>query len=457
MRKRKALPPPRPRTRKRLNCTRLVNAGVYYWVNNGVQGTVTNVPAAVTLCEHQTDDIVTPGYKQLVAAGQLINNRYTSVKRSLTGGDNGDIQVEWKSGSLQANLFVTGFAFRDGCGILSGGATPPLPNRSNITGYVQTKALSGVEAASLQTGVAIGEFRKTMQTLVSPLRSLLRWHEKASKEYARDLKNYGRKALETKSRIRTDRYRMKVLRANAKGLDKKTKSLLERYISKGGDAADLVLSYNLGWKPILMDIDALLNKIPSLEVTERRWSRATREQETTQVDYSTKATAYGTNRIKSETKIKVKVRAGVLYQDKFEASHHFGTRLSDIPETVWELIPGSFLVDYVVNVGDYLGALRAQAYSQNVLFYTAEEIVSEQTRTWESVQSIIAHPGVNNVVGSVKTWMPGNPEVLTYEAKSRWPDSFGPTISRVQYSHERPAAQLQNVMSLLTKSLMKIR
>jgi hypothetical protein len=206
-----------------------------------------------------------------------------------------------------------------------------------------------------------------------------------------------------------------------------------------------------------VDIDALLHKIPSLDVVERRWSRATREQDTTEVVNSTRSTAYGTNRIKAEIKTKVKIRAGVLYQDRFEASHHFGTRLSDIPETVWEAIPLSFLVDYVVNVGDYLGALRAQAYSQNVLFYTTEEIECEQTRTWDAVTSIISHPGVNNVVGSVKVWRPGAPEVLTYEAKSRWPDSFGPSIARVQYSHERPAAQLQNVMSLLTKSLISIR
>lgn len=457
MRKRKALPPPRPRTRSRLNSTRLLPEGNWYWINNGVQGVVYPSPAEVTLCEHRTDDIVTPGYKQLVAAGQLINNRYTSVKRTLAGGDSGDIDVEWKSGARQANLLINGAAYRDGCDVSSGSATPPLPNRSNITKYAQTKALSGVEAASLQTGVAIAEFRETMRMLVSPLRSLLRWHENAKKEYARDLKNYGRKALETKSKIRTDRYRMKVLRANAKGLDKETKSLLERYINRGSDAADLVLSYNLGWKPFMNDIDQLLNKIPSLEVQERRWSRAMREQDTTDVVYSTHSTAYGTNRIKAEIKTKVKIRAGVLYQDRFEASHHFGTRLADIPETVWEAIPGSFLVDYIVNVGDYLGALRAQAYSKNVLFYTSEEISCEQTRTWDAIISFIAHPGVDNVVGSAKLWRPGKPEVLTYEAKSRWPDSFGPEIARVQYSHERPAAQLQNVMSLLTKSLISIR
>lgn len=453
----KRYPPPRQRTRATITGTRLLQSGTWQWTNNGVPGALYSAPGSVTMTRKQTIDIVTPGYKQLVAKGYLINNPYSSVSRTLEGGDSGNITVRWVSGSTSAELAVLGFAFRDGCGVSSDSTTPSLPSYSNITGYVQTKALAGVEAASLQTGVAIAEFRETMRMLVSPIRGLTRQVQLAHKRYKAELAR-GRKAVEKMNATRSKKYRAAINSAYAKGnIDKRTKSWLDRYISSGETLTDVVLGYNLGWKPFLSDIDALLNKIPSLECVERRWSRATRSQEDSFDSTSTKSTAYGTNRIKSATKAKATVRAGVLYRDRFEVSHHFGTRLADIPETVWEAIPFSFLVDYAVNVGDYLGALRAQAYSQNLLFYTSTDVEATVVRSWDAVVSTIQHPGVNNVTGTVQAWLPGTPETLTYKAKSRVPDPFSPTIARVQYSHERPAAQLQNVLSLLTRTLISIR
>lgn len=456
MRKRKALPPPRPRTRALLVGNRVLSGGSYQWLTSQGNQPATPVDPLVVATTKRTDDIVTPGYKQLVANGHLVNNPYSSVSRKITGGDTGDYTIEWNGPVNQATLVNTGYGFRDACGYMTDGFTPPLPNYYNLVRYTQTKALSGVEAASLQTGVAVGEFAETMRMLVSPLRGLTNWLVRADRQYKRDLKAYGRKALETKSKVRTDRYRMKLLRANAKGLDKETRSLLERYISGGNNAADVVLSYNLGWKPFLSDIDTLLHKIPSLQVVERRWSRATRDQDFDTSDSYSNSMSTALAKIDTNTKTSVKVRAGVLYADRFEVSHHFGTRLADVPETVWELIPFSFLVDYVVNVGDYLGALRARAYSNIQLFYTTEEIECTHTREWAGITDTIYHPWTA-CTGSVKSWTAGAPEVLIFKAKSRRPDPFGPSLERVVFSHERPAAQLQNVLGLAIKALTSVR
>jgi hypothetical protein len=60
--------------------------------------------------------------------------------------------------------------------------------------------------------------------------------------------------------------------------------------------------------------------------------------------------------------VKNRLGVGVFYdiksQDNFEAwSATLGLRLRDVPQTLWELTPYSFVVDWFVNVGDWLQAV----------------------------------------------------------------------------------------------------
>lgn len=436
---------------------RITRGGRWYWINNGVTQTVNQVPAILTTCVQQTDDTVTPGYQQLVAAGQVINHPYSSVSREISGGVGGSISVKWQSGATSAILNVEDFAFADAVGgVYSAGATPAILNYQPMVSYAQTKALSGVQSAQMQSLVSLGEFRETLRMLLSPVRGLQSWFQTAQRKYNAELQRQGREALRIAASKRKARMlsRIKAEKAVRK---KESRRLMDRVAGFGDDAADMVLAYNLGWKPFLNDIDNLLNKIPSLEYQERRTSRAQREDSESLSVKTDRSTAYGTNVVLTETQSRVKVRANVLYVDSFEASQHFGTRLADLPETVYELIPYSFLLDYVVNVGDYLGALRALMTAKVLAYSTVVEIEATATKSWDSVKSVIAHPGVNNVVGTVQSRDPGQPEVLDYKAKSRSVDSFGPSFAVGRPGGERPPAQLQNVLGLLIKQLSSLR
>jgi hypothetical protein len=53
----------------------------------------------------------------------------------------------------------------------------------------------------------------------------------------------------------------------------------------------------------------------------------------------------------------VVVSGGCLYQWEQTFNSAFGLRISDIPSAIWELLPYSFVVDWVLNVGDYVQAI----------------------------------------------------------------------------------------------------
>jgi len=61
----------------------------------------------------------------------------------------------------------------------------------------------------------------------------------------------------------------------------------------------------------------------------------------------------------AEKRVVREVRTGAVYWAKLNdtASRKWGLRASDIPSTMWELIPYSFMVDWVFNVGDYIRAI----------------------------------------------------------------------------------------------------
>jgi len=74
-------------------------------------------------------------------------------------------------------------------------------------------------------------------------------------------------------------------------------------------------------------------------------------------------------RVTADWKVARRVTAGVVYTvfpcsniDQLNA--HLGLRLADMPATAWELIPLSFVLDWAVNVGDWLKAITPQANIQ---------------------------------------------------------------------------------------------
>jgi len=451
--KKKQFRAPFPRTRKQLVSTRLRAAGSWGWNIDNVLQSPGSTPAVVTNTVVETQDVVTPGFAQRIAAGEIISNPYSMARRALSGGGGGDFRVRWTGSGHTHEFFVNGFAFADSVGNWGSDATPELPNYSKLISYNQTRALSGVQAATLQTGVVIGEFCKTMQLLVSPVRALQKAFAKAEANFHREINRLGARAAKVahlRSALRKRKaYAMMRARENRKHRD-----LIQRIADYAPSLADAVLTANLGIKPLLMDLEALLEKIPKLEYVERRVARSSGSLEDARSSSYSRLWSYNTHKYHIDSKSRVTVRCSCIYEDGFETSQHFGSRISDLPETVWNIIPLSFLVDYVLNVNDYLGALRAQAYSRILTYNTVVHIESSATKTWDSITpSTYYISGLPVTNGTVLSWNPGPPETLEYEMRSRRVDSFGPSFVFDRAGTLHPPAQLQNVLALSTRWL----
>lgn len=123
------------------------------------------------------------------------------------------------------------------------------------------------------------------------------------------------------------------------------------------------LEYRYGWGPLVSDLKGFVELLNNLA---KRHPRHTVRGYSSASDYweETYNYDYGGMHAVGKAKIneKIDVRAGVLYEDHMTDQDFINSRLGfsvyHAPETAWELIPFSFVVDWFLNVGDWLQAIR---------------------------------------------------------------------------------------------------
>lgn len=386
-------------------------------------------------------DVVTPGYAQRVRRGEIVNHPMSKVSTlygssSMVGGefDKTGQDLRWTANGDAAMFF--GFVEPSAANV----------DITNLIHLAQTSALAGIKKPDVYAGVALGELHKTLLLLVSPLRGLTKLLANSANNYRRDLRLYGNK-LNSVMKVKGHTKRHKRL-SEWKKLVKDTKTRDSINVYDLEFIPDMVLAYNLGWKPLMMDIDAILRKIPEKIVPERATSRTTRSDtgEETREGFTGDLTQGCQFAYQDRITTEVVVRAGVLYETGgMDPRGDFGTRLSDVPGTVIELIPFSFLVDYAINLSDYVEALVAPTRATALAFYTKTTIKSTTVRT-------LTHgsPGP----GWTVTRQPSGSLNVIHTAVSRDPSAFSANVAYTPiHVGFRPPAQLQNVLSLFTKVL----
>jgi hypothetical protein len=187
------------------------------------------------------------------------------------------------------------------------------------------------EQYRFQAGTFFGEIRQTINLLKRPIQGL----RKATRDYHRRAKRHA---------------------ASKKGRPLH-KALAEEW-----------LTYSFGIRPLVADIDDVMHDLSYLTVGRpktapvKAWFpgtvvRISQSFENTPVSYwrSVESQSVVT---KEECVIRGRVR--VILPDataKWTGSDNLRQAMSDFVPTVWNLIPYSFLVDYVSNIGDVLSAL----------------------------------------------------------------------------------------------------
>lgn len=119
------------------------------------------------------------------------------------------------------------------------------------------------------------------------------------------------------------------------------------------------LEFRYGWTPLVFEVQGVIKALsPDREFKTRGTARATVKDSANKVSYAFRdASWYGRYNLRFVSQETIEVRAYCLYTAdlKFQSARDFG--LTELPLAAWELVPFSFVVDWFVNVGDWLEAL----------------------------------------------------------------------------------------------------
>jgi hypothetical protein len=159
-----------------------------------------------------------------------------------------------------------------------------------------------------------------------------------------------------------------------KKITKRRDQLLKKSASNITKAsANAWLEYRYGWKPILMDIDTIVQECGARATFRRREggsqrlvARSMEKVSCRNVRKDLSAGVPGGSLLRTTgetlTSIDAQVSAGVIYTlvsdvDSEWLAGFLGTRPRDLLPTIWECLPYSFVADWFVNVGDWLNAV----------------------------------------------------------------------------------------------------
>lgn len=119
------------------------------------------------------------------------------------------------------------------------------------------------------------------------------------------------------------------------------------------------LQYRYGWIPVVMEVQGALkalekNRVLPQRATARGKQESNRRQNSTGSYLTTDA---GTELYTFDLHEKMTVRAYCLYQAdlKYQSARDFG--VTELPLAIWELVPFSFVIDWFVQIGDWIEAL----------------------------------------------------------------------------------------------------
>lgn len=281
------------------------------------------------------NDYTEPNFNARRSAGEIMNHPVSIHKIEVGGSNTSSYTVTYTNPAIPCtagtefikNQIGVGHARHLKC-------DPGLPNGSifdslfNLSVLAGTQAKGNVKSPEVQGLVFAAELGKTIAMLGSPLANLrkLLFEIKASSRY----------------------------------------SAYKRRMKRGGSFMDFMsrewLRYRYGITPLLHDIDDICKLANTPLLSPRLTARGKAEVDHPPVNevasevipHGDTSWVGGSTR---STKLKATARAGVLYEHEMSLQDRYGYSLEQLTSTAWELVPYSFVVDWLVNVNDWIAAI----------------------------------------------------------------------------------------------------
>lgn len=297
-------------------------------------------------------DIVTPDFRKRSALGEIINTPMGRVSESRA----------YNSMGPTFQTVVNGITY---WGELRGGPwtanlpsektllTREIPGWTSLAGTVRTKALARVAKPDFEGLVSLGELRETLGYLRNPFKTGLKLA----------------RVFEGKAATLRRRYGI------APGVTPPRGSLAWKELQ------NLYLEFRYGVRPLVKEVESLLSVLEGMKKrperqTFRAWDVG-QYNDTWSVPGNYSGIIHQTTFKYERT---VTVRAGLLYEYQrgiTSAQDQWGLHLSQLPSATWELLPLSFVVDWGLNVADFIAALTP-AFGMNRLAEWTWSEVKEQ-------------------------------------------------------------------------------
>lgn len=326
----------------------------------------TSVPRTMT---ESITDTSTPSFKKLSAKGQIVLSPMSKTSEEII-----NLPVTLDGSSIlyrsQYSTAVKGWRRSEFCGerpgttLLNLGSFPTPPSVSQtVKDLAISRAFSNISLSEAQLWATLGEGKETIKMLHGILKSVynLVFHHKVKLQRLKRKKN------------------------------------------SPDDIAKLWMELRYGIRPLYYEArgiwDALHAEPPdNMRQTFRGFSKDAAEAESfATTDW--KGFRFTTRR---RTETKVQARAGVLTDVSFlGAIHTFG--LAEIPQSLWELVPFSFIIDWFLNISQVIASWSPKPGFKTLGSWVVLETTTTYTAVWSEIACYPAWVASTDKIGTYRS------------------------------------------------------
>lgn len=295
-------------------------------------------------------DVVTPGHATVITNGGIINSPMSRAVSSTLYGLGAVVQTRthplayagaeiYTYTGTYMGVFDLPLGAGFGCSL-----DQHLPNNlssSKLAFEAAVRARNGVNPVLVQSIVSIAEFPKTVNLLRNGIKDLAKTVYQVIREtnLKGKQKSHAKQIYETIFGVR-------------RGQPVST-------FSAAGGISSRWLEWRYGWRILLMEIQGVIKALDNKRVSKTRYTSRGNAADTRigQVNRNISLGPNGTATLTFTQTEDASARAYVLYEADlaYQSARDFG--VTELPLALWELIPLSFVVDWLVSVGNWLEAL----------------------------------------------------------------------------------------------------